>query len=265
MIGHTVARAHLERELPTATLLFGPASVGKWTLANHLADHHRVATIDRWQVPHGMTIDTVRLVTAYARRAPHGAFKLIQARLDATGKPALNALLKTLEEPPPRVKFLLTSASKTLPTIASRCTVYELGLLSRHQLEQIYAAQGLPAAKASRAAAYAHGQVQQGYDADNADAHRNQVSTLAKALSTGDRELYDNVFRSWDTHSQIMLSTLLSECLTGRWRVFTEPDAHGLQRNRDRLLKMVAALGMFTSTRHRLVTRVALEPFLTRR
>ena len=262
MIGHAIARAHLERHLPTATLLFGPASVGKWTLANHLADHHHVANVDRWQVPHGMTIDTVRLITAYARRAPQGAFKLIQARLDSSSRAALNALLKTLEEPPPRVKFLLTSASRTLPTIASRCTVFELGILSPRELENIYVNQGFTPSKAAKAAAYAHGQVSEGYDAESADMHRNQVASLAKALSTGDKELFDNVFRSWDGRSQQMLATLFTECLTHRWTVFTAEDAHGLDRQRTRLLRMVASLGMLTAARPRLGARAALEPFL---
>lgn len=265
MIGHTRARALLEKELPIATLLSGPASVGKWTLANHLADHHRVATVDRWQVPHGMTIDTVRLVTAYARRAPHGAFKLIQARLDASSKAALQALLKTLEEPPPRVKFLLTSAARTLPTIASRCTVFELGELSPRELENIYVDQGFPKAKASRAAQYARGQVAQGYDAETADIHRNQVSTLAKALTSSDKELFDAVFRSWDARSQQMLTTLLTECLTQRWTVFNPELTFGLEHNRPQLLRMVTALGMFSAARPRLGVRAALEPFLATR
>lgn len=265
MIGHGLARAHLERELPTATLLFGPASVGKWTLANHLAEHHRVATVDRWQVPHGLTIDTVRLVMAYARRAPIGAFKLIQARLDASSRPALHALLKTLEEPPPKVKFLLVSASRTLPTIASRCTVFELGMLNTVELADIYIEQGYTRSRAIKAAAFAHGQVSQGYDAETAESHRNQASALAKALATGDRELFDNVFRSWDARSQQMTTVLLTECLTHRWSVFTPEMVHGLDHHRPRLLRMVAALGVFSSARPRLGVRAALEPFLNAR
>ncbi len=42
-------------------------------------------------------------------------------------KPAFNALLKTLEEPPPRVVFVLatTEITKILPTILSRCQLFE--------------------------------------------------------------------------------------------------------------------------------------------
>jgi len=47
-----------------------------------------------------------------------------------------NALLKTLEEPPPRVRFVLTAASRgrLLPTIVSRCIVMEGDIFSTEQL-----------------------------------------------------------------------------------------------------------------------------------
>lgn len=47
-------------------------------------------------------------------------------------KPAFNALLKTLEEPPPHVKFIFatTEAHKILPTILSRCQRFDLRPIS---------------------------------------------------------------------------------------------------------------------------------------
>lgn len=262
MIGHDTARAYLERELPSATLLHGPPSIGKWTLARHLAEHHQVASIDRWEVPHGLTIDTVRLVTAYAARAPHGRFRLIVARLDSSSRPALNALLKTLEEPPPRVKFLLTSAGHTLPTVASRCTVFELGGLSTGELETLYRDQGYPVNKAQRAARYARGSVHRGYGMESADNHRNQVISLAKSLATGDRDLFTAVFAAWEIPSTDMLTTFFTECLTHRWITFTEADTFGLHHDRPRLWRMVSAITRLPAARPRLGVRAALEPFL---
>jgi len=51
---------------------------------------------------------------------------------------SFNALLKTLEEPPPHVKFLLaTTEAKRIPvTILSRCLQFNLKLLSVDQIEQ---------------------------------------------------------------------------------------------------------------------------------
>jgi replication-associated recombination protein RarA len=264
VIGHEHARHILERELPQATLLHGPSSIGKWTMARYLADHHRVAPIDRWEVPQGLTIETVRLVAAYAARAPHGKFKLIVVRLDDSTPKALHALLKTLEEPPPSVRFLLTSTESTLPTVASRCMVFELGLLSVEQLEALYRTQGLSASKAQRAAHHARGQVKRGYEAERADHHRNQVINLAKALAASDHDLYAAVFTGWENPSTDMLSTFLTECLTQRWSTFTEADSFGLHHDRTRLWRMVAALTRLKAARNKLGVRTALEPFLRR-
>jgi len=264
VIGHLAARHYLERELPAATLLCGPASVGKWTLATHLAEHHQVRTIDRWEVPHGLSIETVRLVTAYAARAPHGDFKLILARLDDSSRPALNALLKTLEEPPPRVKFLFTADAKTLPTVASRCTVFELGLLSAGELESVYRTQGFTVAKAHRAAAFARGQVARGYQAEGREVQKTQVVNLAKALATRDRDLFLAACAAWDSACTDLLTTFFTECLTHRWNTFAEADSFGLHHERIRLWRMVSAVTRLPGARPRLGVRAALEPFLSR-
>lgn len=264
MIGHDVARRYLETHLPAATLLKGPPSVGKWTLAQHLADYHKVATIDRWMVEFGFTSDTVRLITSYAARSPHGKFKLVVARLDDSSKHALNALLKTLEEPPPRVRFILLSHGKPLPTVSSRCTTFELGLLSEDELGTVYQQQGLPTLKAERAARFARGQVSRGYELESAVNHRNQVINLAKALATGDRDLFTAVFHTWDGACTDILATMFTECLTQRWSGFTEQDTFGLHLDRARLWRMVSAITMLPAARPRLGVRAALEPFLSR-
>ena len=63
---------------------------------------------------------------------------------------SFNALLKTLEEPPPHVKFLLaTTESKKIPiTILSRCLQFNLKLLSvdliQQQLNKVVAEENIP-------------------------------------------------------------------------------------------------------------------------
>lgn len=264
MIGHDKVRSYLERGLPAATLLHGPPSIGKWTLATHLADHHKVHNLDRWLVEHGLSISTVRLVTHFASRAPQGAFKLIIARLDTASRPAQNALLKTLEEPPPHVKFIFTCSGKPMSTVASRCMRFDLGLLSVPELEAIYETSGIPRSKRRRAAEYARGNVLRGYDADTADAHRSQVITLVKALAVGDRDQFANCFTHWDGRSSELLHTFFTEALTRRWNAFRETDAAGLQHDRRRLWHMTIAVARVKTVRPRLGVRAALEPFLTR-
>ena len=64
---------------------------------------------------------------------------------------AFNALLKTLEEPPPHVKFIFatTEAQKVLPTIVSRCQRFEFRPIADEviveRLEQIVASEAIEA------------------------------------------------------------------------------------------------------------------------
>lgn len=264
MIGHLGARTYLETRLPPATLIYGPPSVGKWTLANHLADFHKVKPVDRWMVEHGLSIETVRLITHYAARAPHGPFKLVVARLEGSSRQALNALLKTLEEPPPTVRFLFTASTRVLPTISSRCITFEVGELNPEELEQVYKTKGLNTHRARSAAAYARGNVERGFGFESANAHRHQVITLAKSLAAGDRDGFTACFTGWDGRSSDLLTVFLTECLTQRWSTFAEKDASGLHEDRRRLWKMITALMRVSRARPRLGVRAALEPFLAR-
>src|SRR5437870_2530182 len=65
--------------------------------------------------------------------------------------PAFNALLKTLEEPPPHVKFIFatTEANKIPVTILSRCQRFDFGGISLprivERLKQIVAGEGMQA------------------------------------------------------------------------------------------------------------------------
>ncbi|WP_426105969.1 DNA polymerase III subunit delta' [Massilia sp. TSP1-1-2] len=65
---------------------------------------------------------------------------------EALNTPASNALLKTLEEPPPGTVFLLASNSldRLLPTILSRCRKFALPMPDHAQATAWLNAQGLP-------------------------------------------------------------------------------------------------------------------------
>lgn len=262
MIGHHATRLYLEKTLPPVSLLIGPPSIGKWTLAEHLARHHNVRAVDRWAAPYGMSVSTAREIIGWAMMPPvSGPIKLVTAMLDSSPAAALNALLKTLEEPPPYVRFILVASGSVPATVASRSAVFSLGMLTDREVADVYVALGYSHDKARRAATHARGQVCRGRDADIISGIKNQVSTVAKALATGDGDLLDNVTRDWDHKHTELLITLFTECLTRRWREFTEPDAHGLHADRDRLWAMVTAIGRFPKAQPRLAIRAALEPF----
>jgi len=75
-------------------------------------------------------VEQVRDLRDNVKFAPvHGAYKIyIIDEVHMLSTAAFNALLKTLEEPPPHVKFFFatTEAHKVLPTIVSRCQRFDL-------------------------------------------------------------------------------------------------------------------------------------------
>src|SRR5450432_380869 len=104
-------------------------------------------------------VDDVREVIENAQYSPsRGRFKVyLIDEVHMLSKSAFNALLKTLEEPPPHVKFLLaTTDPQKLPvTVLSRCLQFSLKRLSANligeRLKLIAAAENLefePAAAA---------------------------------------------------------------------------------------------------------------------
>ncbi len=271
IIGHTDTVSALERELPPVTLLTGPPSVGKWTLAQHLANHHRVGQVDRANFPDGLTADAARAVISFVSRAPFGPFKLVLARLDGTSDAALNALLKTLEEPPATARFLLTSNVSSTgrsflpPTVISRTHRFRLGLLSTGEVADVLATTGMSPTAAAKAAPWGRGQIQPAITAaQTGDGPRTTVLALARALGTGDRDLYERTFRAgFDEPTRRMLTHWLIEAITGQWVTFSVADTFGQHTDPERLRAMLTAISRVAYASPRLGIRAALEPFLT--
>ncbi len=167
VIGHEWAvdllrRAIISRRLSHAYLLAGPAHAGKTTLALAFAQallcerqsgtpcgECRVCRrIRQGRYPdvqviaaekNTIQIDQVRTLQADAALAPgEGAYRVFIIReIERATLPAANALLKTLEEPPPHVILVLTCVrpDQVLPTIQSRCQVLPLRPLPLGQVE----------------------------------------------------------------------------------------------------------------------------------
>lgn len=162
-------------------------------------------------------VDNVRDLIDNAQYMPsRGRYKVyLIDEVHMLSKPAFNALLKTLEEPPEHVKFLFatTDPEKLLVTVLSRCLQFNLKRLDeeqiRGQIEKILGAEGIgsePGAVRQIAKA-ADGSLRDGLSlldqaiaytggtlADDAVAKmlgtvdRTRVGALLDALSLGDGE-----------------------------------------------------------------------------
>ena len=263
VIGHDALRSRLESDLPPVLLLRGPRSVGKTTLALHLAAHHRVRPADVRQIDGTLSIEDVRELKRWALRAGIGPFKLAIACLDGASVPALHALLKILEEPPASARFLLTAAGQVIPTIASRCRVYPMGRLTVDELAQVLCRQGLPAARATLAAARGDGQVDIALAHQHDDATRSTVLDLVRAVAGHDTELLLSTRAKADEDVRDLLELWLCEAITRRFVVFTEAEMFELHRDQALVRRMLVNVSQSRTARPRLGIRAALQPLIT--
>jgi DNA polymerase III subunit delta' len=95
-----------------------------------------------------------------------------------------NALLKTLEEPPPRSVLILigTSPAKQLPTIRSRCQLIRFSPLPTDVVAELLASKKLvaDAAEAARLAQYSDGSLQRAMELANPELWSFRESFLAR-------------------------------------------------------------------------------------
>ncbi|GAB4520898.1 MAG: DNA polymerase III subunit delta' [Anaerolineales bacterium] len=172
IIGHEWAVRLLQNHIRSgrrqhAYLFTGPQGVGRRTLALRLAQalncpspqapgipcgvcttcrqiaalqHPDLYVIEAERSGGTLKVEQIRELQHNLALAPYaGAYKIaLLLRFEEAHPSAANALLKTLEEPPPRVILLLTASDPDalLPTIVSRCEVLRLRPLAVETLSQ---------------------------------------------------------------------------------------------------------------------------------
>jgi len=119
-------------ELPHAILFSGTRGTGKTTLARIFAREIGTAELDVYEIDAASNrgIDDIRELKEAVHTLPYeSTYKVyIIDEVHMLTKEAFNALLKTLEEPPAHVVFILatTEEEKLLDTILSRCQVFRM-------------------------------------------------------------------------------------------------------------------------------------------
>jgi DNA polymerase-3 subunit gamma/tau len=130
-------------EIPHALLFSGTRGTGKTTLARIFAKAIGTSSVDLYEIDAASNrgIDDIRELKEAVHTLPYESkYKVyIVDEVHMLTKEAFNALLKTLEEPPAHVLFILatTEEEKLLDTILSRCQVFRFRSPSRAVLAQI--------------------------------------------------------------------------------------------------------------------------------
>jgi len=130
-------------EIPHAILFSGTRGTGKTTLARIFAKAIGTADLDLYEIDAASNrgIDDVRELKEAVHTMPYESTHKVYIidEVHMLTKEAFNALLKTLEEPPAHVVFILatTEEDKLLDTILSRCQVFRMHSPSRSVLANI--------------------------------------------------------------------------------------------------------------------------------
>jgi DNA polymerase III subunit gamma/tau len=139
----SVLKGALKKQMiPHALLFTGSRGTGKTTVARIFAHAVGAHDVDIYEMDAASNrgIDDIRELKESVHTVPYESpYKVyIIDEVHMLTKEAFNALLKTLEEPPSHVIFILatTEKDKLLDTITSRCQVFEFHAPTRAELRE---------------------------------------------------------------------------------------------------------------------------------
>ncbi|WGH27307.1 MAG: DNA polymerase III subunit gamma/tau [Candidatus Bostrichicola ureolyticus] len=140
IITETLKKAINKKRLAKALLFCGPPGVGKTTCARIVAkkineplEDYNLNIIELDAASNNSIEDIRNIIDKIYFHPQKGKYKIyIIDEVHMLSQSAFNAFLKTLEEPPSHIIFILatTEKYKILPTIISRCQVYEFKRIS---------------------------------------------------------------------------------------------------------------------------------------
>ncbi len=145
-VTRTLTNSIKENKIPSALLFCGPRGVGKTSTArifareinNYSKEDELSFNIFELDAASNNKADDIRDLIEKVRIPPQkGKYKVyIIDEVHMLSKHAENAFLKTLEEPPPYVVFILatTEKNKILPTIISRCQIYDFNRIKEAEI-----------------------------------------------------------------------------------------------------------------------------------
>lgn len=174
-----------------------------------------------------LTIDTARQISAQAPLRPmNGDWRfVIVDDAELLMPDAQEALLKTIEEPPPFLVLLLISSDleAMLPTIRSRCELIELGAVPKAEIEAFLLASGIDADLAEAAASFSNGApgwaIRAAADVTLIEESASIVEQAASWIESSDFERIATAFSMSDAIPKQRMETMaIIEATAGLWR-----------------------------------------------
>lgn len=188
--------------LSRAILLHGPTGCGKTTLARIIAKELGVQEEDLKEIDSAdfRGIDTIREIRKQSTYKPlNSPFRVwILDEVHRLTNDAQSALLKTLEDTPKHVYFILctTDPQKLLPTIRGRCAQFQVQPLNEKEMKRLLLR--VVKAEGESLAKEVYDQIVQ----DSQGHPRNALQILAQVLAAGPEKRLEVAKRTAEVQSQ---------------------------------------------------------------
>lgn len=236
-------------------LFVGPKGTGRWTEAEELRKERGILNSDILRI-RKLTNQTAQDIVNFALFAPVGEEKMCIVRLPSSNTKATQILLKTLEEAPDFITFVLIAKTMPNETIVSRSKVKLFSLLSEEDIAaKVLKKKGIGTVAAQSLAKKSGGQMSRVYDILNNGEQLQDVIVMAKALVQADVDKVESLAPGWtDIHTDL-LAKWAKEAIIGTWVMFPKSDVPKLFA-----LKVLMALN--TEARPRLVVRSVLADLI---
>ncbi len=232
LVGFEGLYATLCQSLPPVVLLTGPEGIGKSVLATAVARHHgwSAKTAQDSYYPDGLTAEQARYLKEILNRRRSNNVYPFLINLDGVSEHVGNLLLKTLEEPPKKVRFILWASKPTLPTIMSRAMVYPCPPLTNEQVRTVLAdVLGWAPVRAEIASKVSGGSVGTALSRMELEPSRQLVINFLRCVFEREADRIPGYMNQFNADHMQILGFWAAESMTGVWSWFTPADVPGLK------------------------------------
>jgi hypothetical protein len=255
LVGHERVTRELSSRLPSVFIITGPPSVGKRLVAASAAMAHKVARVDFMEVAK-LTVAESDRIKNFMATSPMEELKFALINIDSATKPAINDLLKSLEEPPSYARFSIISSNRVPLTLLTRGHKYTVGLLKPDELLSILITKGVPENEAKKVCNL--GRVDLAMLAYSDISAKTTALSVLQSVETNDYPLFTQAFKAVDDQAAHMIIAALEESASQNWKLFN-PEYLGVFAKRKAALTILAAWSNVASARPTLAIKVALE------